>query len=256
MARKLNPNEYADRRNEILDVALQLVYTKGYEAMTVQDILDRLKISKGAFYHYFDSKPALLEALVDRMQVEAEQAVLPVLSNPDLNALEKLHGWFASAYRWKTEHRAMVIGLLDIWYTDENAIVRDKVFSLRARRYISHLAQIIRQGIDEGIFSPIQPEIAGEILLYIFLGLGETFARLILEYNAGKSESPGFEAYLSAYTEAVERVIGAPKTTVQLFDLESLKLWFTRDDDAIDETPLSGDRGPVEMQPLSPVLKV
>jgi hypothetical protein len=33
-----------------------LVYTKGYEQMTIQDILDDLQISKGAFYHYFGSK--------------------------------------------------------------------------------------------------------------------------------------------------------------------------------------------------------
>ncbi len=48
--------EYSVRRNEILDAARQLVYTKGYEQMTIQDILDYLQISKGAFYHYFDSK--------------------------------------------------------------------------------------------------------------------------------------------------------------------------------------------------------
>ena len=59
--------EHAVRRNEILDLAQQLVYTKGYEQMTIQDILDGLQISKGAFYHYFDSKHAVLEAVVERM---------------------------------------------------------------------------------------------------------------------------------------------------------------------------------------------
>ena len=63
MARKVKEEDYASRRNEILDAARTLVYTKGYEQMSIQDILDALKISKGAFYHYFDSKPALLEAL-------------------------------------------------------------------------------------------------------------------------------------------------------------------------------------------------
>jgi len=41
------------------------VYTTGFEQMSVQDILDELKISKGAFYHYFDSKLALLDGLVN-----------------------------------------------------------------------------------------------------------------------------------------------------------------------------------------------
>ena len=49
----------SEKRNEILDSARRLVYSKGYEQMTIQDILGELQISKGAFYHYFDSKGAL-----------------------------------------------------------------------------------------------------------------------------------------------------------------------------------------------------
>jgi AcrR family transcriptional regulator len=49
MARIVKEEEYAARRNEILDAAQRLVYTKGYEHMTIQDILDDRHISKGAF---------------------------------------------------------------------------------------------------------------------------------------------------------------------------------------------------------------
>ena len=56
MPRVLIEEDYTARRNEILDAARKLVYTKGYEQMSVQDILDEMKISKGAFYHYFGLK--------------------------------------------------------------------------------------------------------------------------------------------------------------------------------------------------------
>src|SRR5215468_5283073 len=69
----------AVRRTEILDAAQYLITTKGYEQMTIQDILDRLQISKGAFYHYFDSKQALLEAIIERMQHEVAQILLPIV---------------------------------------------------------------------------------------------------------------------------------------------------------------------------------
>ena len=64
MARAVKEQEYVAKRNGILDAMQRFVYTKGYEQMTIQDILDDLQISKGAFYHYFDSKQAVLEALV------------------------------------------------------------------------------------------------------------------------------------------------------------------------------------------------
>ncbi|TMD98834.1 MAG: TetR family transcriptional regulator, partial [Chloroflexi bacterium] len=40
MARIVKEQAYAVKRNEILDVARRLVDTKGYEQMTIQDILD------------------------------------------------------------------------------------------------------------------------------------------------------------------------------------------------------------------------
>jgi AcrR family transcriptional regulator len=61
MARIIKEHERSVKRNEIIDAAQRFIYTKGYEQMTIQDILDELQISKGAFYHYFDSKGALLE---------------------------------------------------------------------------------------------------------------------------------------------------------------------------------------------------
>ena len=63
MPRTLNPLAHAIRRDAFLDVAERLIRIKGYEQMTVQDVLDELDASKGAFYHYFDSKEALLQAV-------------------------------------------------------------------------------------------------------------------------------------------------------------------------------------------------
>ena len=94
MARTVNEQEYAEKRNEILDAAQRLMYTKGYGRMTIGDILTDLGISSGAFYHYFGSKPALLEAFVERGQEEAEELFLPIVHDPHLSAIEKLQRFF------------------------------------------------------------------------------------------------------------------------------------------------------------------
>ena len=101
MARIVKEEAYAVKRNEILDAAQRLVYTKGYEQMTIQDMLDDLQISKGAFYHYFDSKQAVLEALVERMGEGAVQLLLPIVHDPLLPALDKFHCYLATLNRWK-----------------------------------------------------------------------------------------------------------------------------------------------------------
>lgn len=52
-----------NKRLEILNAAEKLFCTKGYEATSVQDILDVLHASKGGFYHHFASKEELLKTL-------------------------------------------------------------------------------------------------------------------------------------------------------------------------------------------------
>lgn len=60
-----------ETRQEMLAVAERLFCTKGYEATSVQDILNVLHISKGGFYHHFDSKEQVLNTLC---RVRAEKA--------------------------------------------------------------------------------------------------------------------------------------------------------------------------------------
>src|SRR6516162_7734974 len=106
MARIIKVEEFVGKRNAILDVAQQLIYTKGYEQMTIQDMLDDLQISKGAFYHYFDSKQAVLEALVERMGEGVVELLLPIVHDPVLPALDKFQSYLATLNRWKVGQKA------------------------------------------------------------------------------------------------------------------------------------------------------
>src|SRR4030095_124058 len=137
--RVVKEENYLARRNEILDVALKLVYSKGYDRMTIQDILDELQISKGAFYHYFDSKADVLEALVERMVVEqVEPMLLSAVQDPHLTALEKLQHYIDTAVRWKTTEKTLMMQLLEVWYSDENALARQKMMK-RSEEHTSEL---------------------------------------------------------------------------------------------------------------------
>ena len=127
MARTVKEQEYAAKRSQILAAAQRLIYTKGYERMTIGDILADLQISSGAFYHYFDSKPAVLEAVIEQMQKDVEQPLLPIVQDPRLSALEKLQRFFATLDTARTAQKAFIASLARVWFADENAIVREKV---------------------------------------------------------------------------------------------------------------------------------
>ena len=233
MARTVNEQEYATRRNAILDMTLRLVYTKGYEQMAIQDILNELQISKGAFYHYFDSKMALLEALIERMQQETEQLLLPIVHDPHLGALEKLQRYMDAGVRWKTARKALLIELLRVWYSDHNAIVRQKMWATMSKRAMPLLMEIISQGIREGVLNIPYPDQVGAVVVSLIYGVGDAFAELLLSSDPHGDELQRAERLVAAYADALERVLGAPTRSLRLMDAESLQEWFALPSDGV-----------------------
>ena len=62
------------RKQQILETAEKMFCANGYEKTSVQDILDVIHLSKGSFYHHYDSKELLLKCICDkRAQASAEQ---------------------------------------------------------------------------------------------------------------------------------------------------------------------------------------
>jgi AcrR family transcriptional regulator len=225
MSRTVNQDEYVARRNEILDATQRLLYTKGYDQIAIQDILDELKISKGAFYHYFDSKGAMLEALAERMIDQVEPLLLPIIEDPHLPALEKLQRYFNTAARWKTDRIDYLLALLRGWYADENATVRQKVYATGTRRLTPMLAVIIRQGVQEGILKPAYPDQVGDAAWSLLYGMSEHLAEQIFSGEQAPDTFQRMQAIVATYTDALERVLGAPTGSFQLADPEMLRAW-------------------------------
>jgi AcrR family transcriptional regulator len=196
--------------------------------MSIQDILDELNISKGAFYHYFDSKQTLLDGLVDRMLDEAELVMQPIVDAKDVPALEKMRKYFEASGRWKTSRKAFMLDLLRVWYTDSNAIVRIKQEAAAFKRIAPLLAEIIRQGIAEGVFTTGYPEQIVSVLLGLSQGIGDAMAELLLSEEMPEDALQRLEAIAGAYSQALERVLGAPAGSLPLVDVVNLKEWLVK----------------------------
>ena len=151
MARTVNVEERTVRRDAFVDAATKRIQTQGYERMSVQDVLDDVDASRGAFYHYFDSKQALLEAVIDRMGDAAIAGLGDTMDDPGLAAPQKLEIVFASIGSYKAERFDLVMAILEAWLSDDNAIVREKFRRYVVIRMTPLLATIIGQGAREGV---------------------------------------------------------------------------------------------------------
>jgi AcrR family transcriptional regulator len=99
-------------RQQILSVATRLFTDPGYEATSIDMLLNACNISRGAFYHHFASKELLFEAVYEAIEQEitANSAQAAVA---DVDPVERLRGGcrrFLEAARSESFRR---IGLID-----------------------------------------------------------------------------------------------------------------------------------------------
>lgn len=69
------PAIHPDRRESILDAALECFVERGFHGTSVPEIAARANIAAGTIYHYFDSKEALVNALYRSWKTKVGQRV-------------------------------------------------------------------------------------------------------------------------------------------------------------------------------------
>lgn len=229
MARTVDEQEYAQREQAILETLKQLIFSKGYERLTISDMCNALGISSGALFHYFKTKKAMLEALVEQMQQDAEATLQQIVDDPQSSAVEKFQGILDKLHRLRAQNRETVLALLKGWYTDENAIVRQKIADRTVRARAPLLSTIITQGTGESVFRCSTPELTAELILSLLQGMENAHARTLLSYNPDEPADENITSMVtmhSATMEAIERILGAEANCLRRIDVTDVASWF------------------------------
>jgi AcrR family transcriptional regulator len=225
--RTVNIAAHSARRDEFVDAGMRLIQSRGYERFSIEDLLAEVGASKGAFYHYFDSKQALLEAIVERLVTTALSITAEVVDDPRLSALDKLHRFFAAIAAFKNARREFMFQLLEIWFSDDNAIVREKLRHEQIRLVAPQIAQIIRQGMGEGTFALADPDSMARVVLALILDTGDDAGELFLKRQAGEVELDAVRRLFNTYQAVLERILGLAAGTLHLIDDDIIHTWFS-----------------------------
>lgn len=84
----------SDVRQEILDVGQRIMAAKGYSAVGLNEILATAGVPKGSFYHYFGSKDAFGEALLEDYFEDYLADLDRILSQPGFNMAQRLMNYW------------------------------------------------------------------------------------------------------------------------------------------------------------------
>lgn len=177
------------RKQEILNIAYRLFTQKGYENTSVDEIISEAHIAKGTYYYYFPSKEATLEAVIDKM-IEKEVAQAKAILDSSIDIPQKLIG-IITALRPEQEESSIT----DVLNQKQNIIMHDKVNKRIIQEAIPLLSQVIREGIDQGIFdcNYVEERIKMILQLSNFLFDKENFS----------------EGDIAVFIDIVEKMLGA-----------------------------------------------
>ena len=226
MARTVNPAVYTVRREAFVDTGLRLMQAKGYEQMSIQDLLDELGASRGAFYHYFDSKQQLLGAMVDRIADQALAGIEPIVADPRLAAIPKMQRFFGGIAQYKTDRKALMLEFVNVWKSDDMAVVRDRLRRTMIEKIAPILARIISQGLAEEVFDVDSPSETASILMAMMLGFQDTAMNVYLARQANTISYAQAEQSLQSFAHAFERILGAQRGSIPMVDKQTLDEWF------------------------------
>ena len=161
MAQNKHPEQTIER---ILDTAAQLFFQKGYDKTTLQDIIDATGLSKGAIYHHFASKEAILIDVVDRMGEYNSSVLAQVRDKKGLTGAEKLRELFRASLTLSFQGKILHMLPFLIENPKFMALQMQSILEEAAPHYI---LPILREGIADGSIQAEHPEELSEVLLIL-----------------------------------------------------------------------------------------
>ncbi len=130
------------KRQEILDVAEDLFFTKGYEETAVQDILDALNGSKGSFYHHFNTKLDLMRDIASRhAKISRLQYFQSKSKNPPENFQLLLH----HAGLFRREETGLLRSLRSLLARQEGPVLLDALKKAAASAFYPEFSEVMNE---------------------------------------------------------------------------------------------------------------
>lgn len=211
------------RRDEVLAAAERLFSTKGYEKTSVQDILDAIHFSKGGFYHHFDSKLAVLEAICERRAQQSCEAARQAVETQG-TAVEKLNALLHTTPLWSGEDQGFVSLLIRVAYREDGALMREKMKASQLAGLSPVLEQILAEGAQSREFFVSDIPFGAELVLRLYMQFTDEVAFLLSREESEEALVDALIRKLNVYRSAIERVLIAPFGSVVLFEAKELQL--------------------------------
>ncbi len=149
-----------ERRSDIVNAARCLLLTKAYDKTTMQDVMDYLGIAKGTIYHYFESKEALLEAVIASIVDTHIEQMQALINEATGNALVKIKILVEASNMAKDNNV-----IFDHLHRPGSHAIHISLLAATLVKLAPLYEKLIQQGCEEGLFQTDTPLECAEFIL-------------------------------------------------------------------------------------------
>ncbi|URZ08710.1 TetR/AcrR family transcriptional regulator [Clostridium felsineum] len=191
---------FNNKKNELADKIWDIFIENGYENTTLAFIINKLGISKGAFYHYFSSKEECADAAIEnRVTLFSEEVVNE--STEGLNAIDRLKRILLAGIKINSVNEQN-----EEINSPSNKIFHQKLMVALIKHFAPIYADIISQGNEEGVFKVKYPLETAEIIL--------TLSHFYMDEDLFKWEKDTMTLKLTAFKEVLMKILDADENTL------------------------------------------
>ena len=152
-------------RKSLIASALELFERRGFDRTSVQEIADQAQLTKGAFYHHFESKDDLLRHIQEEYlaaQLTAIQQIEAGSDDPKVRVQELIRFSLTSV----AEYRAHVT----IFYQERRLLTGELFAEVTRKRDLveTAFAGMVQDGVTRGVF---RPDVDARIATFGLIGM-------------------------------------------------------------------------------------
>lgn len=155
-----------ERPRELLEAALAVFSQRGFRNTRLDDVADAAGVTKGAIYHYFDTKEELLLSVIDHYQAAAFGRAEEALANRELSAAERIEQVVKKIFQPTEERKRLLLALLIRGIAHEVPRVHDRWLRDGPARLWGLVAGLVEEGKRSGEFrADADSEVASRVLI-------------------------------------------------------------------------------------------
>lgn len=140
--------EAEERKNEILDVADELFFQKGFDNTSTNDIIQKVGIARGTLYYHFKSKEDVLDALINRYTIHILGKAQEIATDKSIPVLERIIRVVVALNIREGNGKE----IFEQIHKPQNALMHHKMQKAIINGITPILTAIIREGIELGMF--------------------------------------------------------------------------------------------------------